>query len=144
MTALGNNISSSTATLVIGAAPETYAGFTGTAMAAPHASGALAILMKRFGYMNNEQALSVRKTTAVQHGTVNNPAGVAVANPNASKMVEVPYDRNGWGPVSLRNATRRTAQASSPAVSRSTPKARTMSGRTASPTPRSARVKARI
>ena len=44
------------------------------------------------------------KTTSVQNGTVNNPAGVVIANPTAGERVQVPDDRNGWGTISLRNA----------------------------------------
>ncbi len=104
MTAPGNAINGSTVTLSGGVPTETYSSLSGTSMAAPHASGALAVIMERFGYMTNEQALSVMKTTAVQNGTISNAAGVAIANPNAGKIVEVPDDRNGWGTVSLRNA----------------------------------------
>ena len=104
VTAPGNAINSSTVTVVNGVQTETYGSSSGTSMAAPHASGALAVIMERFGYMTNEQALSVMKTTAVQNGTINNALGVAVANPNAGKIVEVPDDRNGWGTISLKNA----------------------------------------
>lgn len=81
-----------------------YGSASGTSMAAPHASGALAVVMERFGYMTNEQALSVLKTTAVQNGTINDANGIAIANPNAGKRVQVPDERNGWGTVSLKNA----------------------------------------
>ncbi|MBC8056435.1 MAG: autotransporter-associated beta strand repeat-containing protein, partial [Rhizobiales bacterium] len=37
-------------------------------------------------------------------GTVSDAAGVAIANPNAGKPVDVPDDRNGWGTISLKNA----------------------------------------
>ncbi|KWU52106.1 autotransporter serine protease [Pseudomonas palleroniana] len=39
---------------------------SGTSMAAPHATGALALVMERYPYMNNEQALQVLLTTATQ------------------------------------------------------------------------------
>lgn len=81
-----------------------YATASGTSMAAPHASGALAVVMERFGYMTNEQALTVLKTTAVQNGTINDANGLAIANPNAGKVVAVPDERNGWGTISLKNA----------------------------------------
>ena len=35
-------------------------------MAAPHATGALALVMQRYPYLNNEQALQVLLTTATQ------------------------------------------------------------------------------
>jgi autotransporter-associated beta strand protein len=103
MTAPGNTINGSTVTVVDGVPTETYGALSGTSMAAPHASGALAVVMERFGYMSNEQALSVLKTTAVQNGTVNDANGVAIRNPNAGQRTLVPDDRNGWGTVSLRN-----------------------------------------
>jgi autotransporter-associated beta strand protein len=62
------------------------------------------VLAERFPYMTNEQLLSVLKTTAVQNGTINDAAGVAIANPTAGQRVEVPDDRNGWGTINLRNA----------------------------------------
>lgn len=104
MTAPGNAINGSTVTVSGGVPGATYSSLSGTSMAAPHASGALAVIMERFGYMTNAQALEVMKTTGVQNGTINNLAGTAIANPNAGKMTEVPDDRNGWGTVSLRNA----------------------------------------
>ncbi|MFL1491174.1 autotransporter serine peptidase EprS [Pseudomonas antarctica] len=39
---------------------------SGTSMSAPHATGALALVMERYPYMNNEQALQVLLTTATQ------------------------------------------------------------------------------
>ena len=79
-------------------------GFSGTSSAQPHATGALGIIMERFAYMTNEQAVSVMRTTAVQNATINNGAGLQVVNPTAGLIVQVPDDRNGWGTVSLRNA----------------------------------------
>lgn len=43
-----------------------YANKSGTSMAAPHATGALALVMRRYPYLNNEQALQVLLTTATQ------------------------------------------------------------------------------
>jgi subtilase-type serine protease len=79
-----------------------YSTSSGTSAAQPHATAALAIIMERFPYMNNEQAVSVLRTTAVQNGTINDAAGMAMANPTAGQRVEVPDTRNGWGTVSLR------------------------------------------
>ncbi len=104
MTAPGNAINSSTVTTTGGVQSATYGSSSGTSMAQPHASGALAVIMERFGYMNNEQALSVMKTTGVQNGTISNAAGVAIANPTAGQIVQVPDDRNGWGTMSMRYA----------------------------------------
>lgn len=79
-------------------------GFSGTSSAQPHATGALGIIMQRFGYMTNEQAVSVMRTTATQNATINDANGVQIVNPNAGKIVQTPDDRNGWGTVSLKNA----------------------------------------
>ncbi len=104
VTAPGNAINGSTVTAAGGGVNATYGSLSGTSMSAPHASGAIAVLAERFPYMSNEQLLSVLKTTAVQNGTINDAAGVAIANPTAGQRVEVPDDRNGWGTVSLRHA----------------------------------------
>ncbi|MDB6001336.1 MAG: outer rane autotransporter barrel domain protein [Rhizobacter sp.] len=105
VTAPGNAINSTTVSNVQGGGQTaTYASQSGTSMAQPHATGALAVIMERFSYMTNEQVLDVMKTTAVQNATINDAAGIAVANPNAGKIVVAPDDRNGWGTVSLKNA----------------------------------------
>ncbi|MCU7371412.1 S8 family serine peptidase [Paucibacter sp. O1-1] len=100
VTAPGNAINGSSVTGTTAG----YASLSGTSMAAPHASGALAVIMERYGYMTNAQALEVMKTTAVQNGTINNASGTAIVNPNAGKLTAVPDERNGWGTVSLRHA----------------------------------------
>lgn len=104
VTAPGNAINGSTVTVTGGVPTATYASLSGTSMAQPHATGALAVIMERFDYMTNEQALSVLKTTAVQNGTINNASGVAIVNPTRGQRVLTPDDRNGWGTVSLRYA----------------------------------------
>lgn len=104
MTAPGNAINGSTVTLSAGVPTASYSSFSGTSMAAPHASGALAVLMERYAYMNNAQVLEVMKTTAIQNQQINDAAGVAITNPNAGQRVVVPDERNGWGTVSLRHA----------------------------------------
>jgi len=78
--------------------------FSGTSAAQPHATAALGIIMERFGYMTNEQAVSVMRTTAIQNATINDASGVQIVNPTAGQIVQVPDDRNGWGTVSLKNA----------------------------------------
>ena len=104
VTAPGNNINSTEVVVTGGVPTATYGALSGTSMAQPHATGALALVMDRFSYMTNEQALTVLETTAVQNATINNSAGVAVANPTAGQIVAVPDDRNGWGTVSVKNA----------------------------------------
>ena len=78
--------------------------FSGTSAAQPHATAALGIIMERFAYMTNEQAISVMRTTAIQNATINDASGVQIINPTAGQRVLVPDDRNGWGTVSLRYA----------------------------------------
>ncbi|MBT9503211.1 MAG: S8 family serine peptidase [Burkholderiaceae bacterium] len=102
MTAPGNAINGSTVNGAGTAA--TYSSLSGTSMAAPHASGSLAVIMERFGYMTNAQALEVMKTTGIQNGTINNAIGTAIANPTAGQNTLVPDARNGWGTISLKNA----------------------------------------
>lgn len=67
----------------------TYSSFNGTSAAAPHATGALALIMARFPYMTNEQALSVLFTTAEQI---------------AGQMSAAPIAATGWGLPNLKNA----------------------------------------
>ncbi|WP_241027107.1 autotransporter outer membrane beta-barrel domain-containing protein [Variovorax sp. RKNM96] len=82
-----------------------YASLSGTSMAAPHASGALALIMERFSYMTNEQVLTVLKTTATQNATIVDATGTGtIANPEAGQQVKVPDVVNGWGTPSLRRA----------------------------------------
>ncbi|GAB3353803.1 autotransporter domain-containing protein [Lysobacter tyrosinilyticus] len=63
-----------------------YADYTGTSMAAPHVTGALALLMERFPYLDNPQIRDVLLTTATDLGE----AGVD--------------DIYGWGLMDLRKA----------------------------------------
>ncbi len=62
---------------------------SGTSMSAPHATGALALVMERYPYMTNEQALQVLLTTATQLD------GSTTLAPNASV---------GWGVPDLGRA----------------------------------------
>jgi len=73
-------------------------------MAGPHSAAALSLIMQRFPYMTNEQALYTMFTTGRQNATINDAQGTAVPNPNAGQIVQVPDARNGWGTVSLREA----------------------------------------
>lgn len=105
MTAPGSSINGSTVTVnAEGIATATYGSKSGTSMAQPHAAGALAVIMERYAYMSNAQALEVMKTTAIQNATINDASGLSITNPDAGKLVEVPDSRNGWGTVSLRHA----------------------------------------
>lgn len=94
VTAPASGINGSTVTVTNGVPTATYGSLSGTSMAAPHAAGALAVIMERFSYMTNEQALDVMKTTAIQNATSAAPG----------QMTAVPDSRNGWGTISLRNA----------------------------------------
>ncbi|KAF2395138.1 autotransporter serine protease [Pseudomonas frederiksbergensis] len=66
-----------------------YAIKSGTSMSAPHATGALALVMERYPYMNNQQALQVLLTTATQLD------GSSTDAPNAQV---------GWGVANLERA----------------------------------------
>ena len=66
-----------------------YAVKSGTSMAAPHATGALALVMERYPYMNNQQALEVLLTTATQLD---------------GSITDAPTERVGWGVANLNRA----------------------------------------
>jgi subtilase-type serine protease len=72
-----------------------YALKSGTSMAAPHATGALALVMERYPYMNNEQALQVLLTTATQLD---------------GSVTQAPNGAVGWGVVNLERAMRGPGQ----------------------------------
>ncbi|WP_429388930.1 autotransporter domain-containing protein [Pseudomonas sp. YL-218 TE3947] len=72
-----------------------YAIKSGTSMAAPHATGALALVMERYPYMNNQQALEVLLTTATQLD---------------GSITEAPSTRIGWGVANLERAMRGPGQ----------------------------------
>lgn len=72
-----------------------YAIKSGTSMAAPHATGALALVMERYPYMNNQQALEVLLTTATQLD---------------GSTTEAPSTRIGWGVANLERAMRGPGQ----------------------------------
>ncbi|WP_159272832.1 autotransporter domain-containing protein [Variovorax boronicumulans] len=72
-----------------------YGTYTGTSMAAPHATGALGVIMERFPYMTNEQALQVLLTTATKLDGSRQAAPDAVI---------------GWGLVNLENAMKGPGQ----------------------------------
>ncbi|MGS0545901.1 autotransporter domain-containing protein [Pseudomonas sp. Y5-11] len=72
-----------------------YAIKSGTSMAAPHATGALALVMERYPYMNNQQALEVLLTTATQFD---------------GSVTDAPTERVGWGVANLGRAMRGPGQ----------------------------------
>ncbi|MGU3283843.1 S8 family peptidase, partial [Methylobacterium mesophilicum] len=78
-----------------------YASVMGTSMAAPHATGALAVIMQRYPYMTNQQARDVLLTTAYHRNAVD---GVADANPNAPNAIW------GWGVIDLNKAMKGPGQ----------------------------------
>jgi subtilase-type serine protease len=110
LTAPGNAINSTTVSVQAGVPTATYGSSSGTSMAGPHSAAALALIMQRFPYMTNEQALYTMFTTARQNDQINNAAGTAISNPGKGTMVQVPDNRNGWGTVNLKDAFRGPAQ----------------------------------
>ena len=62
---------------------------SGTSMSAPHASGALALVMQRYPYLTNEQALQVLLTTATQLD---------------GSITQAPNSTVGWGVPDLGRA----------------------------------------
>ncbi|MGV8890247.1 MAG: autotransporter domain-containing protein [Pseudomonas sp.] len=66
-----------------------YAIKSGTSMSAPHAAGALALVMERYPYMSNQQALETLLTTATQLD---------------GSITEAPNTRVGWGVANLERA----------------------------------------
>jgi subtilase-type serine protease len=72
-----------------------YAIKSGTSMSAPHATGALALVMERYPYMNNEQALQVLLTTA---------------NQLDGSVTQAPTASVGWGVANLERAMRGPGQ----------------------------------
>lgn len=66
-----------------------YGTKSGTSMAAPHVTGALALVMERFPYMTNEQTRDVLLTTATHLGDL---------------RPELPNETYGWGKIDLGRA----------------------------------------
>ena len=73
-------------------------------MAGPHSAAVLALIMQRFPYLTNTQALYTMFTTARQNNTISDATGAAVSNPTRGEMVQVPDRRNGWNTPNLRDA----------------------------------------
>ncbi len=72
-----------------------YAIKSGTSMSAPHATGALALVMERYPYMSNQQALETLLTTATQLD---------------GSVTDAPTERVGWGVANLDRAMRGPGQ----------------------------------
>jgi subtilase-type serine protease len=104
VTAPSRAINSTTVQVVNGVPQPRYGSSSGTSMAGPHSAAALALIMQRFPYLTNEQALYTMFTTGRQNNTINDAAGVAVPNPARGQMVQTPDRRNGWHTPNLRDA----------------------------------------
>ena len=110
VTAPSRLINSTVVELVDGVPQPRYRAASGTSMAGPHSAAALSLIMQRFPYMTNEQALYTMYTTGRQNNTINDAAGVAIPNPTRGQIVQVPDRRNGWHTVSLREAVKGPGQ----------------------------------
>jgi autotransporter-associated beta strand protein len=104
LTAPSRAINSTWVDVIDGVPQARYRSASGTSMAGPHSAAALSLIMQRFPYMTNEQALYTMFTTGRQNATISDAQGNAVPNPYAGQIVQVPDSRNGWGTVSLREA----------------------------------------
>ncbi|MEU3453389.1 S8 family serine peptidase [Micromonospora sp. NPDC006766] len=116
VTAPSNSINSTTVSVVNGVPEARYGSSSGTSMAGPHSAAALSLIMQRFPYLTNEQALYTMFTTGRQNNTISDAAGTAVLNPTRGQIVQVPDSRNGWGTVSLREAMQGPGQFLGPFV----------------------------
>src|SRR4051812_19107448 len=110
VTAPSRSINSTWVELVDGVPQPRYRAASGTSMAGPHSAAALALVMQRFPYLTNEQALYTMFTTGRQNNTINDATGNAVPNPGRGQIVQVPDARNGWHTPSLREAMRGPGQ----------------------------------
>jgi autotransporter-associated beta strand protein len=104
ITAPSRLINSTWVELVDGVPQARYRAASGTSMAGPHSASALSLIMQRFPYLTNTQALYTMFTTGRQNSTINDGDGNVVPNPTAGQIVQVPDPRNGWHTVSLREA----------------------------------------
>ncbi len=93
VTAPGNTINS-TQVFVNAGVPETrYNASSGTSMSGPHSAAILHLIMQRFPYMTNEQALYTMYTTGRQNATIN-----ATSRPNPHHGGRAEPDRGRPGP----------------------------------------------
>ncbi|WP_285688122.1 S8 family serine peptidase [Actinoplanes sp. NBRC 103695] len=104
VTAPGTLINSTIVQLVDGVPTPRYSQYSGTSMSAPHSAATLTLIMQRFPYLTNEQALYTMYTTGRQNSTISDAAGAHTPNPSAGRIVQVPDSRNGWHTPSLREA----------------------------------------
>lgn len=104
ITAPSRQINSTWVEVVDGVPQARYRSASGTSMAGPHSAAALTLIMQRFPYMTNAQALYTMLTTGRQNATINDAQGNQIPNPAAGQIVQVPDARNGWHTVSLREA----------------------------------------
>lgn len=104
LTAPSRSINSTTVQVVSGVPEPRYGSASGTSMAGPHSAAVLALIMQRFPYLTNTQALYTMFTSARQNNTISDATGAAVSNPTRGEMVQVPDSRNGWNTPNLRDA----------------------------------------
>ena len=104
LTAPSRSINSTTVQVVNGVPQPRYGSASGTSMAGPHSAAVLALIMQRFPYLTNTQALYTMFTTGRQNNTISDATGAAVPNPTRGEMVQVPDRRNGWHTPNLRDA----------------------------------------
>ena len=142
VTAPSRTINSTTVQVVNGVPQPRYGSASGTSMAGPHSAAVLALVMQRFPYMTNTQALYTMFTTGRQNNTISDATGAAVPNPDTRR------DGAGSRPAQrLAHAQpARRVQGPGPAaraVRSSTRRATTTCGRTTSPTSPSGRASRR-
>ena len=81
-----------------------YTSVSGTSMSAPHATGALAVIMQRYGYLDNEEARDVLLTTAAHHDALDGTADHTAGDGSGLARDDAPNAVWGWGAVDLKAA----------------------------------------
>ena len=111
VTAPGNAINSTTVQVVGGVPQPRYGSSSGTSMAGPHSAAALALIMQRFPYMTNEQALYTMFTTGRQNNTISDDRGSCRRRiPRAARSCRFPTGATAGTRVSLREAIKGPGQ----------------------------------